>query len=142
MDPNTRSDAIAQLREMFPIGSVVSVVLRHVTASGMSRSISVLHADPDGHVNDVSWLVARATGDKLDTKHGGIKVGGVGMDMGFHLVYGLARTLYRDFRCTGHDGHKRSPRCPSNDHVNDATPNFRRGRKHSDGGYALTHNWI
>jgi hypothetical protein len=60
------------------------------------------------------------------------------MDMGFALVYGLARTLYRDdFACSG------ERTCPSNDHVNEwGTPNFTAGREHSDAGYALRHRWI
>lgn len=108
------SEARDYLRELFPVGSVVPVLVRHVTSSGMSRSISVLHGDGDGNVTDVSWSVARATGSKLDDRHGGVKVGGAGMDMGFALVYDLARTLYRDnFHCIGEDA-----------------------------GYALTHKWV
>ena len=39
------------------------------------------------------------------------------MDMGFALVYGLSRTLYRDgHKCLGDKG---KTRCPSNDHSND-----------------------
>lgn len=137
-----RIEAIAELRKRFPIGSSVPVVLRHVSSSGMSRAISVL----DGDLNDVSYLVARATGDKVDQRHGGIKIGGCGMDMGFALVYGLSRTLYRDdFYCMG-DGPAPAPSCPSNDHCNDrprnAPGNFDATRLHSDGGYALRHRWI
>ena len=51
-----------------------------------------------------------------------IRVGGCGMDMGFHVVYNLSRALYRDgrFVCMGED-------CPSNDHSN-AYQNSRQGR--------------
>ncbi len=161
-------EAIEELRALFPAGSTVHTVLRHVSGSGMSRAISVVTCK-DGVPRDVSHLVAKATGDKLDPRHRGIRVGGCGMDMGFHLIYGLARTLYRDFRCTGHDGSKRGKRCPSNDHSNDwgqasrdgraqgldgqelrdyidarlsSDLGFRRGRKHSDGGYALSQVWL
>jgi hypothetical protein len=80
------------LRAMFPAGSTVYTVMRHVSASGMSRRITVLHAD-GSVVRDVSHLVARAIGWKLHDK-GGIVVGGCGMDMGFHLAYTLSQALH------------------------------------------------
>lgn len=136
-----QAEAQATLREMFPAGSVVTTVLAHVSQSGMQRGIKVMHGSADGSVEDVSWLVARATDQRLHDK-GGIKVGGCGMDMGFHLVYGLARTLYGApgaFTCTGERA------CPANDHVNDRgddrTAGYRKGRVHSDSGYALRHRW-
>jgi hypothetical protein len=39
-------------------------------------------------------MVARAIGWKFDQVHGGVKVDGAGMDMGFHLVYTLSQVLY------------------------------------------------
>jgi hypothetical protein len=137
---DAQAEAVTQLREYFPIGSTVSTVLRHVSQSGMSRSISVIGVCED-EPTDVSWLVARATDNKIDQRYGGIKLGGAGMDMGFALVYGLARTLYRDgFPCSGV---QRGPgRCPSNDHSNEREPNFTAGRLHSDPGYALNQRWI
>jgi hypothetical protein len=141
---------IDELRNLFPIGSTVSTVLRHVSSSGMSRSISVLHADSTGDISDVTWIVARVTGNKIDPKHGGIKMGGCGMDMGFALVYGMSRTIYRDsFYCTGTNGYDSheptdTPRCPANDHVNErmADSNYSTTRLHSDAGYALNQRWI
>lgn len=128
-----RDAAVAELREMFPAGSTVHTVLRHVSRSGMSRSISVVVCDSDG-IRDVSYLVARALGDRIDRDRGGVKVGGCGMDMGFHLVYNLSATLYPDgFQCCGE-------RCPSNDHLNgdrDYTPHV-----HGSGGYALRQRWL
>ncbi|MEU7814108.1 hypothetical protein [Pseudonocardia sp. NPDC049154] len=133
-----RDAAIKQLRDLFPIGSTVRTVLRHVSRSGMTRAISIIDADGD----DVSYLVARATGDRIDNRYGGIKVGGCGMDMGFALVYGLARTLYRDgFPCSGEQSGPN--RCPANDHANEwRNPDWTPGRMHSDPGYALSHRWI
>ncbi len=120
-----QAEAIDELRTLFPAGSTVSTVLRHRSSSGMSRSISVLHAAADGSITDVTWLVAKATGDKIDNNHGGIKVGGCGMDMGFHLVYSLSRVLYAGaFRCTGIES---GPgRCPANDHSNERSRWVRR----------------
>lgn len=131
-----------QLRQMFPPGTTVSTVLRHVTSSGMSRSISVIHADTAGP-DDVSWLVARAMGEKIDPKHGGIKRGGCGMDMGFDLVYSLSRTLYPEgFTCIGEVDRamSRGRSCPSNDHSN-GDRNYN-PHQHRDGGYALRHRWL
>jgi hypothetical protein len=131
-----RDEAIDILREMFKPGDTVSTVIRHVSRSGMSRSISVMHADEDG-IFDVSYLVARALGDKIDQVNGGVKVPGCGMDMGFHLVYNLARTLYPVYDCLG----DRS--CPSNEHVN---PGERRGQYHTSwdhtDGYSLHQRWV
>lgn len=135
-----REEAIAQLRAMFPIGTSVPIVLRHVSSSGMTRAISVL--DPVS-LRDVSYLVAKATGDRLHPTKPGVRVGDCGMDMGFALVYGLARTLYRDgFPCLGQP-HRDGFRCPSNDHSNEwKAPDFTPGRLHSDPGYALSQRWI
>lgn len=143
-----QNEARETLRRLFPPGSTVYTVLRHVSRSGMSRSISVLHQDADG-ISDVSYLVARALGEKLDRERGGVKVAGCGMDMGFSLVYNLSATLYPDgFGCVGED-------CPSNDHSNgdrDYTPHGHRPpvctgpeslfHWHNEGGYALRHRWI
>jgi hypothetical protein len=90
----------------------------------------------------VSYLVARALGERIDRNNGGVKVSGCGMDMGFSLVYNLSHVLYPDgFTCTGEG----SPdvwgsHCPSNDHSNgdrDYTPH-----DHRDGGYAIRHRWL
>jgi hypothetical protein len=113
-----QAEALENLREHFPVGSTVHTVLRHVTKNGMSRSISVIVPTGDG-INDVSWLVAKALDRKFDVDHGGVKMGGAGMDMGFALAYDLSRSLYPNgFHCLGaHED--RSKRCPSNDHSND-----------------------
>ena len=89
------ADARESLRSTFPAGSTVHTLLRHVTRSGMSRSISVLVADTDG-IHDVSWQVARALEWRFDANHNGVKVDGAGMDMGFHLVYTLSQVLHGD----------------------------------------------
>ena len=130
--------AIQQLREIIKPGETVTTLLRHVTSSGMSHSISVIRDD-----EDITWMVARAMGEKIDQTHGGIKVGGCGMDMGFHLVYNLARTLYPTYTCLGKgDGSYRSS-CPSNTHVNkdEMRDVYGENVTHSD-GYSLHQRWI
>lgn len=132
-----RDLAILSLREMFPPNSTVTVLLRHVSQSGMMRAISVLHNE-----RDVSWLVSRATGFKFNTRWDGLTVTGCGMDMGFHLIYSLSRALYGTpgaYVCNGpSDGYE--TRCYSNDHSNGAP--YVAGAVHSDGGYALYSRWL
>lgn len=160
-----RAEAIAELRKMLKPGTTVSTILRHVSSSGMSRSISAVIADKQGRVITLDWLLVRAGIGTFDRTHGGIKMGGCGMDMGFALVYDLSRTLYLNgYKCTGHDGTGRAPRCASNDHSNyrawieapvwseeagervggirNPEPNYKRGMLHRDGGYALKQTWL
>lgn len=85
-----RDEAITKLRDIFPTGSTAKLILRHVSRSGMMRHISVVSPDCD----DVTWLVARATGWPMDRKTGGIKVSGCGMDMGFHLVNSMSGCIH------------------------------------------------
>ena len=105
----TRDEALADLREIFPVGTEVRTILRHASRSGMTRAISVISPD----LRDVSYLVSRVTGFKMDPKYEGLKVGGCGMDMGYHVVYSLSRALYRDTEYPDRDA-----------------------------GYALRHRWL
>ena len=117
------------LEERIKPGDTINTILRHVSRSGMSRSISLLKGD-----EDITYFAAALMGDKIDSKHGGIKIGGCGMDMGFALVYNLSATLFPDgFNCIGE-------RCPSNDHAN-GDRNYSPHR-HSEGGYALRQRWL
>ena len=88
-----RENARARLQEMVKPGDTVYTVLRHVSRSGMSRSISVIIHTPEGP-SDMSWAVAKLLGWSFDRRNDGVKVGGCGMDMGFYLVNRLAETLY------------------------------------------------
>ena len=99
----------------------VYTILRHVSTSGMSRSISLIVMDGK-QPYDISYLAAKVLGDKIDQKHGGIKVGGCGMDMGFDLVYRLGATLWPNGTALPHGN--------------------RNGKPDSDGGYALAHRWL
>lgn len=136
-----KEQAIVRLRDIYKPGDTVTTVIRHVSRSGMSRSISVLGPDVEDFVEDLSYLVARALGDKVDQKNGGVIVGGCGIDMGFHLVYSLSRTIYPVYNCTGKS--EWPNRCPSNEHVNKGPnrDNYGVGNAHSD-GYALRQRWL
>lgn len=144
------AESIATLRALLPPGGTVWTILRHVSRSGMLRVIDPIilsprYTDGDPEPISIGWHVARATRTPFDPDRYGLRVGGAGMDMGFHVVYTLSSVLYPDgFDCIGRD-------CPSNAHSNgeprfDPTPDadgFMMGRSHhTDGGYALTHRWL
>ena len=133
-----RDAAITQLLEWVKPGDTVFTVLRHVSRSGMQREIGIVLLAParrgrrmDRHPN---YSVAEALGLKLSKNGDAVKVGGCGMDMGFHLVYELGAALWPNgYTCTG-------PGCQSNAHTNgdrDYTPHL-----HRDGGYALQQRWL
>lgn len=123
-----RQEAIERLRAFLKPGDTVYTIVRHVSSSGMSRVID-LYAMLNNEPVWLSYMASKAIGMPMHPKYQGVKVGGCGMDMAFHLVYELSAVLFRgDFTCSGEH-------CPSNDHSNgdrDHTPH-----QHSDGGYAL-----
>jgi hypothetical protein len=148
-----REEARQRLRaDYLKPGDFVHTVLRHVSASGMSRRIDLYKLE-NGEPHWLSGLASKALGIRQG-KDGALVVGGCGMDMGFHVVYELSARLFPDgFGCIGEG-------CPSNDHSNgdrDYTPNVLGlqtgpdGEKiiggcgshwHRDGGYALRHRWL
>lgn len=138
------AEAVTRLRAELTPGRAVYTKITHVSRSGMSRSIECYLAQGRDNLTDITWQVARATNARLDPRHGGIVMGGCGMDMGFALVYNLGRTLYPNgVPCTGSRGYDaEAPRCKSNEHVNDATVPYSRDVIHRDGGYALNQVWM
>lgn len=117
-----KRDAIAALLEILKPGTRVRTILRHVSKSGMQREISCVVVDPrDGELFCIDYLVSRAVGHRIG-RHGGIVMGGAGMDMGFQLVYILGKALWP----TG------TPKAHSK----------RNGQPDRDGGYALKHDWL
>ena len=89
-----REQAKDELRKLLKPRTTVYTILNHCSASGMSRSISLAIGQKDGSIRKLDYLVATAKGVHIDEKHGGLKVGGCGMDMGFHLVYNLGRLAF------------------------------------------------
>ena len=75
----------------------VYTVLRHVSASGMTRDIS-LFTLYQGRIINITWHASRVSSvcSSLRTSNGfnAIRVGGAGMDMGFHVVYSLSCALF------------------------------------------------
>ena len=127
-----KNEALENLRRWIKPGDTVYTVLRSVSASGMSRVISIIVMLPPEKEGDKPGMihpnraVATVLGYTLVTKNGhdGLRVGGCGMDMGFSVVYNLAATLW-----PGGDG---------------KTVTGRNGDKgpETDGGYLLDQKWL
>ena len=140
-----RESAKKHLLTLLRPGDTVYTSLDKVSASGITRYISVYiaridknraYANGRPYIKRISWEVAKV----LDYKQNNTSliVGGGGMDMGFHVVYSLSRSLFdKKFKCIGEG-------CPSNDHSNgEMNPaKDHKGELHSDAGYALNQEWL
>lgn len=128
-------DAFERLRKLLKPGDTVWTVLRHRSRSGMYRAID-LFVMGKGEPICISHAAALAMGAKYDNRHEAVAAGGCGMDMGFHLVYNLSRSLWPSgHKCAG------DKRCHSNDHSN-GDRDYNRKKTHVDGGYALRQRWM
>jgi len=117
---------LKQLRKWLRPGDTVYTVLKHCSASGMSREIDLLIVRKN-EVIRIGYYVARVT-DRAIGNHGGVKIGGCGTDMGFALVYELSRTLFpKGFKVGRKGTHARNGDKTGFD---------------TDGGYALNHSWL
>jgi hypothetical protein len=78
-------------------GDTVYTVLRSVSSSGMSRTLS-LKVAKEGKILDLTYYASIVLDWPLVEVNGSraIRVGGCGMDMGFHTVYTLSRVLFRE----------------------------------------------
>ena len=92
---NTVEYSTKLLKDNFPKGSTVYLVIRQVSRSGMYRHISV-HGIKDNKVSYYSYHVAKVLKWAYKDKNNAVGVRGCGMDMGFHMVYTLASVLYGD----------------------------------------------
>lgn len=105
-----KQEQIDLLKKWMPEGSTIYTILRSVSASGMTRHISLVIPWKDEVTGNLGFIhpnysAAKALGWKLTTKNGSdaIKVGGCGMDMGFHLVNSLGYALYGDGYALNHE---------------------------------------
>ena len=110
----------AELLKLLAPGATVYTILRHCSASGMQRRISLAIAH-EGQIRAIDALAADLMGDKVH-KDGGLIANGCGMDMGFHLVYALGSMLWPDGTPEPHG--------------------TRNGAPDTSGGYALRHEWL
>lgn len=124
LTPNERAKSFLK-RELKP-GTTVYHAIKHVASSGMSRSIS-FYLVIDKQIKCINWEIANVLDMKHDAKHGGLRVHGCGMDMGFSIVYNLGRAIYpKGFKLPkGKYGR------------NGDTSGFDK-----DGGYAFKSEWI
>lgn len=90
-----QNEAIENLRAILKPGMTVNCILRRVSASGMSRKISLVIVE-DGEIHDITFYAGRALGWGLVEVggHRALNVTGCGMDMGFHTVYTLAWAVF------------------------------------------------
>ena len=116
-----REQALAELHTLLKPSDMVYCVLRHVSASGMSRAIDFFVFRND-RPHCISGLISEVTSYKRHRKHAGLDIGGCGMDMGFHVVYTLGATMWQAGTPEPHG--------------------IRNGEPDSDGGYALKHAWL
>jgi len=85
-------NAFRFLRKHVRPGTTVYTNVLHTSKSGMTRDIS-LYVVIDGNIVTISGFVARVLGNQF-RNNGGVRVGGCGMDMGFHLVHSLSYALH------------------------------------------------
>jgi len=130
-----KSDAIAYLKKVLKPGSNCYTTLNGVSSSGMRRYISVVipctitkFDKKKLGIMNITHYVANACGLRLH-RNKGLIVDGCGMDMGFHIVYNLGRTLF--------------PNGGSLKDTNVIRRHQEEGRgKEIDGGYLLNHDWV
>ncbi len=92
-----RDDSIVVLREWLHPGDTVFTILRHVSNSGMHRSITLVKIEvQDGRPEPLflDYHAVRAMGWRFDKHHDGVIIAGSGLDMGSHLVSILSATLF------------------------------------------------
>ena len=94
-----KKEAIDILKSIIKKDDVLYTQLNHVSQSGMMRHISIKYIKNNKPM-DITGYIAEAN-DWKEAKnrfggYNGIKVGGCGMDMGFHVIYNISKTLFND----------------------------------------------
>ena len=97
-----KQEALERLKEWIKKGDTLHTTVRHVSRSGMTRYISTRHLKKSDHpdravnVSNYDYHIARVLDLPEAPNYQGVKIGGCGMDMGFHLVYSLSHALFKD----------------------------------------------
>ena len=97
-----KQEALEKLKSWIKKGDTLHTTVRHVSRSGMMRHISVKHlkatdnSERPVNISNYDYHIARVLDLPEAPNYQGVKVGGCGMDMGFHLVYSLSRALFKD----------------------------------------------
>lgn len=146
-----RERAFSDLRKWLKPGDTVHTIVDHVARSGMARDVRVAILR-DGEALHPNWSVSVLLGYSRAKRGDGMRVGGCGMDMGFHIVHSLGYALFGEEAEKGtgeaadalrkaiyeadkhywHQGGKKDP------------PDWTKpGREWFGGaGYALKHRWL
>ena len=85
----------SKLKKFIPPNDTVYTILKNVSQSGMYRHIQVIVIKDNKPINLSYWIADYLEWSYKDKTYS-IGVGGCGMDMGFHLVYTLSRSLFDD----------------------------------------------
>tara|TARA_Y100000114_G_scaffold143883_1_gene151874 strand:+ start:350 stop:721 length:372 start_codon:yes stop_codon:yes gene_type:complete len=97
-----KQEALESLKEWIKKGDTLHTTVKHVSRNGMMRYITTRHLKKSDHqdrevnVSNYDYHIARVLDLPLAPNYQGVKIGGCGMDMGFHLVYSLSRALFKD----------------------------------------------
>ena len=98
-----KQESLEMLKSWIKKGDTLHTTVRHVSKSGMMRYITTRHLKQNlsihgrpVRVSNYDYHIARVLDLPLAPNYEGVKIGGCGMDMGFHLVYSLSRELFRD----------------------------------------------
>lgn len=94
---NEREYARERLSALLTPGDTVYTVIRSVAHSGMSRTMS-LYIVKDNRLVNITYYTAHSLEWRLVDVNGSraMRVGGCGMDMGFHAVSTLSRVIFND----------------------------------------------
>lgn len=83
---------------------VFYTILRHVSRSGMSRTISVHYVEAEtGRILHLNYVAAVLLDRSMDRQRDGVVCKGCGMDMGYELVHSLARRATGDGYAVRHE---------------------------------------
>jgi hypothetical protein len=132
---DAKQHAIDSLKSQLKPGQTIYITLCEVSSSGMSRTMDLFVIDKrkdqdSGKMFHYPRNITHYIADALDypyTDRQTIRVGGCGMDMGFHVVYSLGRALYPN-------GFKLAK--------NQFGRNGDQSGFDKDGGYAFKHSWM
>ncbi|OAM88504.1 hypothetical protein OH491_10490 [Termitidicoccus mucosus] len=89
------AEAVASLKKWLKPGDTVYTILRHVSASGMSRGMDV-YTISGNKPRRLTWSAAKALDATYDRRKETLRVSGVGEDAGFATVYHLSCKLFGD----------------------------------------------
>jgi len=81
-----QQEAKNRLAQWVKPGDTIYTILRHRSASGMSRVVDLKKIE-GSEVSSLAYNVAIALGWSYDRDREGLKVGGCGMDVGFEAIY-------------------------------------------------------